>query len=200
MTRRKITTRATALGLTLALCAVTMTAAWAAPPGLQPIPHRFEVTEKFTTLEQQFVNLGTGAERLHIQNTAQWQAFLRRFSIANPPDIDFHRHDVLIALMGVKGSSGYSIHITAADAAPTGTLVTVLHCLPLQDGSAGYLAVMTAPYDMRLAPKLATPVEWQIAEGNVGKGVCALADSTPSTTIREKSLPASGDIQLEEKP
>lgn len=124
---------------------------------LRPIQHRF-------------VELEVGAERLHIQNPAHWQAFWRRFSATDPPDIDFRGHDVLVVLMGTQGSGGYSIHIQSVDAGPGGTRVKLLHCRP-PPGSA-QVAVVTSPYDAQLTPKLATPIEWQTVEGRTGKPPC----------------------------
>lgn len=141
--------------LTLAFCAVAEDRTPSID--LRPIQHRF-------------VQLQVGAERLHIQSPAHWQAFWRRFSTTAPPDVDFRRHDVLVVLMGTQGSGGYSIGIRAVDAEDGGTRVGLLLCRPPQ-GSA-QVAVVTSPYDVQLTPKLATPIEWQTVEGHTGKPPC----------------------------
>jgi len=121
-------------------------------------------------IEHRFVELRVDAERLHIQSPAHWQTFWRRFSTTDPPDIDFRRHDVLMVLMGTRGSSGYSISIQAVDARPVGTRVTLLLCRPSRYEAR--LAVLTAPYDVRLTPKLATPIKWRTVQGRTGRPPC----------------------------
>ena len=142
-------------GLTLAFCAAAEDRTRSID--LRPIQHRF-------------VELGVGAERLHIQDAAHWQSFWRRFSGTAPPDVDFSRHDVLVVLMGMQASGGYSIGIRAVDAGRRGTRVRLLLCYP-PPGSA-QVAEVTAPFDARLTPKLAGPVEWQTTEGRTGKPPC----------------------------
>ena len=146
---------AAVFGFALAFCA----AADGRTPSidLRPIQHRF-------------VELGVGAERLHIQSPAQWQAFWRRFSAADPPDIDFRRHDILVVLIGTQGSGGYSIRILAVDAGPGGTRIKLLRCRPPW-GSA-QVAEVISPYDAQLAPKLTTPIEWETVEKRTGRPPC----------------------------
>lgn len=143
------------LGLTLPLCAVAQ--ARVPPIDLRPIQHRF-------------VELQLGAERLHIQSRAQWQAFWGRFSDSTAPDIDFRRHDVLVVLMGTQGSGGYSIGIRRIDAGKDGTSVRLLLCRPPR-GSA-QVAELTSPYDVRLTPKLAAPIAWRPVAGTTGTPPC----------------------------
>jgi len=121
-------------------------------------------------IEDRFVELEVGAERLHIQSPAQWQAFWRRFSSTAPADIDFRRHDVLVVLMGTQGSGGYSIHIQAVDAVAGGTRVKLLSCRP--PWGSTQLAVVTSPYDAQRVPKLATPIEWRTVKGRTGRPPC----------------------------
>lgn len=150
-----------AVGIALASFAASGTCA--TQLDLSPIQHRF-------------VEMSVEAERLHIRNVVQWQAFWRRFVATSAPDIDFSKNDVIVVLMGNQGSSGFSIRILDVDSKPHGTRIRVLDCRPsrwtLGFEETSYLAVITSPYDVKLIPKLTTPIKWVTIKGQTGKTPC----------------------------
>lgn len=150
-------------GMVLALFAISDTCATQPQLDLRPIQHRF-------------VEMSVGAERLHIRNAVQWQSFWGRFAATSAPDIDFSKNDVIVVLMGNQGNSGFSIRILDVDSKPHGTRIRVLDCRPsrwpLGSEETSYLAVITSPYDVKLIPKLTTPIKWVTIKGQTGKTPC----------------------------
>ncbi|WP_419865981.1 protease complex subunit PrcB family protein [Methylomonas methanica] len=83
--------------------------------------------------------------------------------MSDPPNIDFRNNDILVVLGGTQGSGGYSIHIKDVDSRPHRTVVRLLVCHPPKDSTE--VTEVTSPYDVVLAPKLATPIDWITIEG-----------------------------------
>lgn len=123
-------------------------------------------------LEQDFIAQSVGEEKHVIRNDAEWQAFWTRFSATPAPVVDFADKDLLVYLMGVKGSGGYSAKIGPylVESARNAIQVIVHRCVPDKDGAQ--IAVLEAPFDAVFVRKIpGALLDWKIDE-SVGSAAC----------------------------
>lgn len=126
-------------------------------------------------IEHKFVELGVKEERHYITNKSQWETFWRRFSKdAEPKEIDFRKYDIILFLMGTKGSSGYSVKIESVEKKQkhidSDNIIHVLLCHPNSEESQ--LGVVTSPFAVKIIPKKQGKVIWKTHEQETGKKSC----------------------------
>lgn len=151
-----------------ALLALASLASLAQPaaPADRVAPVRLDLSP----IHDRFVAAVSRDEALHLRSPLEWRQFWRRFDGSDPPPVDFEKHDVLVFLMATKPSGGYFVRIAGVDRSETDGVVTVLLCSP--PGDTPQIAVLTAPYDSILVPKLRVPVRWKTRAGETGVPPC----------------------------
>jgi hypothetical protein len=110
-----------------------------------------------------FSGLNTPA-RLVVEDRLTWQAvwsemYGRGSEVPPLPDIDFSKEEILVAALGTRGSSGYSVVFKRASGNDTGGVDVVV-----QSGSPGKncvtLTVLTQPVDIARIPKVSGTIHF----------------------------------------
>jgi hypothetical protein len=120
-------------------------------------------------LEEKLVAVGAQSAQVHIRTIHDWNDFWRSLG-SKPLPPDLLQHDLLIYMIGIQGSGGYSVTIDQVQYVSDRTRVHVLRCEPPQGSSQ--VTVETAPYAATLIRKLNTPVEWVVRNGKTGVRPC----------------------------
>lgn len=121
---------------------------------------------RFTTEPSSFLHfsgLNTPA-RLVVGDQSTWRAvwteiYGRGSEVPPLPDIDFSKEEILVAALGTRGSSGYSIVFQTASANDSGGVDVIV-----QSGSPGSgcaaLTVLTQPVDIARIPKVSGAIHF----------------------------------------
>jgi len=126
-------------------------------------------------IHHKFVEAGVQEERHHFTNQAEWQKFWKRFSNQPEPKVDFQNSDLLIYLMGTKGSGGYSVQIQSVEKKkPTNKqsdqVARVLLCVP--NAQEDQTMEVTSPYAIKLIPKGQGKILWETKQQVTGTKDC----------------------------
>lgn len=125
---------------------------------LSPIAHKF-----VETVFQE--------EQLVLKNQKEWHDFWRRFSVSETPTLtDFSMNDVVIFLMGAKGTGGFSVRIESVIVEKENTVINVLKCVPKK--GEPQVAEVTSPYAMKIVPKISRKIKWQKRQKVTGTKAC----------------------------
>ena len=89
------------------------------------------------------------------------QAYARRGTVPPVPRIDFAREMVIVAIMGVRNTGGYTIHVDSAVARAGELRVYVRRTMP--GPTCGTTAAITEPVAMVAVPRFDGPVMFEEA-------------------------------------
>jgi len=126
-------------------------------------------------INHKFVEAGIEEERHHLTNQAEWQKFWKRFSDQPEPKVDFKNSDLLIFLMGTKGSGGYSVQIQSVEKKKpadkqSDQVARVLLCVP--NANEDQTMELTSPSAAKLIPKSQGKIIWETKQQVTGTKDC----------------------------
>ncbi len=117
-------------------------------------------------LQSDLVGFGYGnVTFLVIQTEEEWEA-LWSMAGGDPPTVDFESYTVLVALLGLRHSGGYSIEIEAVNESPEGVVVQVEATGPGPKCST--TAVITFPAHIVKIPKADGPFHFNLGQSTYG--------------------------------